>query len=364
MADVKPIKRIVVIGCGGLGGVVAARLAEAGHNVTAVTGNPEITAALHRNGLTASYDDQIHNVRIAATDHLRDEPFEPFDLCVLAVPPNAAIEALRDALPHLDAQAQVVSLPNGLIEERLRGVLPPERIIGGIVEFGARMLAPGRVSQTAPGGLTVGRLPEVDGLDPALAAATDVLRDVGPIHLAQNLRGARWSKLAINCAISSLGTIGGDRLGALMRHRFVRRLCLETMTEVVDIARAEGVQLEKVSGTLDLDWLALSDEERLKKGAPSLLAKHTLLLAVGTKYRNMRSSMLAALERGRTPPVDYLNGEITDRGQRRDIPTPINQALQDAVHAIAAGRSRSSVETLHRVYQDSRDTLRELEMVG
>ena len=364
MADSSPIKRTVVLGCGGLGGVVAARLAEAGHNVTAVTGNPEIAAALYRGGLTASYDEQIHNVRVAAVDRLGDEPFEPFDLCILAVPPNKAIEALGDAMKHLRADAQVVSLPNGLIEERLRAVLPPQRIIGGVVEFGARMLGPGRVTQTAPGGLTIGRLPEVSGPDPGLAAAATVLSDIGPIHHAQNLRGARWSKLAINCAISALGTVGGDRLGVLMRHRFVRRLCLETMTEVVDIARAEGVALEKVSGTLDLDWLALDEEERLKKGAPSLLAKHTLLLAVGTKYRNMRSSMLVAIERGRTPPVDFVNGEITDRGPSHGIPTPINQALQDAVHAVAAGKARSSVETLHRVYRESRDTLRELEMVG
>ena len=108
------------------------------------------------------------------------------------------------------------------------------------------------------------------------------LESVGPVEVTQNLRGKRWSKLAINCGISTLGTIGGDRLGAFIHHRFVRRLCLEIMTEVVSVARRESVQLEKVSGTLDLSWIALNEEEKAAAGSPSLVAKHGLLLAAGS----------------------------------------------------------------------------------
>ena len=61
--------QILVVGCGGLGGVTAARLVEAGHNVTAVTGNDEITTAIRKNGLTASFDEGIHHVmEVSLTD--------------------------------------------------------------------------------------------------------------------------------------------------------------------------------------------------------------------------------------------------------------------------------------------------------
>jgi 2-dehydropantoate 2-reductase len=158
--------------------------------------------------------------------------------------------------------------------------------------------------------------------------------------------------------------VGNDRLGALLRHRFVRRLALETMTEVVSVAKAEGVALEKVSGTLDLDWLALSDDERLRSGSTSLLAKHTVLLAVGTKYRNMRSSMLRAIDRGRKPPVDFLNGEIVDRAVKHGIQAPINQALQDAVWLVSDKELTNSLTSLKTMYDHTRDTLRELDMVA
>src|SRR6185312_14727667 len=166
-----------------------------------------------------------------------------------------------------------------------------------------------------------------------------ILEAVGPTTTSANLAGARWSKLAINCAISSLGTLGGDRLGVLMRHRHVRRLALEIMTETVLVARALGVRLEKVAGTLDLDWIALTDAERVVSGSTGLFAKHALLLAVGARYRRLRSSMLAAIERGRPPAIEFLNGEIIERGRTLGIPTPINAAVREQVLAIAAKKA-------------------------
>jgi 2-dehydropantoate 2-reductase len=188
-------------------------------------------------------------------------------------------------------------------------------------------------------------------LGPAHDPLTRALEAIGPVEITDNLRGKRWSKLAINCAISSLGTIGGDRLGALMPHRFVRRLALEIMTEVTHVARKENVRLEKVSGTLDLSWIALDEAERATAGSPSLVAKHGLLLAVGFRYRRMKSSMLSAIERGRTPAVDFLNGEVIDRARRHGVAVPVNDAIRDAVWSIANGKSKPGIALLKDVYE-------------
>ena len=123
------------------------------------------------------------------------------------------------------------------------------------------------------------------------------------------------------------------------------------MSEVVAVARKEDVHLEKVSGTLDLDWIALTEEERAAAGSPSLVAKHGLLLAVGFRYRRMRSSMLSAIERGRTPAVDFLNGEIVTRARTHRIPTPANVAGRDLVWAIAEGKKTPGVALLREFYE-------------
>jgi 2-dehydropantoate 2-reductase len=81
----------------------------------------------------------------------------------------------------------------------------------------------------------------------------------------------------------------------------------------------------------------------------SLTAKHALLLAVGLRYRRMRSSMLAAIERGRTPAIDFLNGEVVSRGIRHGIATPVNARIVDTVWKIAKGELPSSRDTLDKV---------------
>ena len=77
------------------------------------------------------------------------------------------------------------------------------------------------------------------------------------------------------------------------------------------------------------------------------MAKHTLLLAVGARYRRMRSSMLSAIERGRPPAVDFLNGEVVERGQALGVPTPVNAASQAMVHTIARRERASGMSSIY-----------------
>jgi 2-dehydropantoate 2-reductase len=343
--------RLLVVGCGGIGGIVAAHLFEQGHDVTALTTNPLIADAINEHGFRVRGDGSPGTVRGRAVRELpRDVP--PFDFVLLCTQPPQVEEAARRALPALAPQGAMVCFQNGLCETRIGVIAGPERTLGAIVAWGASMVEPGVYDRTSSGGFVLGR--EDGGRDARLDELARILEAVGPTSITDNLAGARWSKLAINCAISSLGTVGGDRLGALMRHRFVRRLALEIMTEAVYVARSISVRLEKVAGTLDLEWIALTDADRVAAGSTSLVAKHALLLAVGARYRRLRSSMLAAIERGRPPAVDFLNGEIVTRGVALGYPTPINTAIRDQVFAIARGEAKPSLELLRSFFERTR----------
>jgi len=344
--------RILVVGCGGIGGVVAAHLVEQGHDVTALTTNPLIAEAINVHGFRVRGESSPGNIRGRAVGEIPDGD-RPFDYILLATQPPQVEEAARGVVRHLASNGAMICFQNGLCEERIAPIAGEARVFGAIVAWGASMVEPGLYDRTSAGGFVLGR---IDGAaDARLDELARVLEAIGPTSVTQNLAGARWSKLAINCAISSLGTIGGDRLGALLRYRFVRRLALEIMTEVVEVARASRVRLEKVSGTLDLDWIALTEADRQAVGSASLVAKHALLLAVGARYRRMRSSMLAAIERGRTPAIEFLNGEVISRGAALGVSTPINAAVREEVLAIAARRRGSSVDLLRALYDRTRD---------
>jgi 2-dehydropantoate 2-reductase len=187
--------------------------------------------------------------------------------------------------------------------------------------------------------------------DASLQSVKELLGRAFATRLVDDFEGVRWSKLAINCATSTLGAAGGDTLGRLMRHRFVRRLALEIWAELCAIARVQGVRLAKVAGTLNIEKLAITEAERRKKvGSPGLFLKHSLLFGLGFKFRRMRSSMAVAIERGRRPEIDYLNGEIMRRGAALNIPTPVNGTLVTLIHDIVAGRARPGLHTLYNVY--------------
>ena len=67
--------QLLVVGCGGIGGVVMAGLLEQGQRVTAVAKRPEITVALAQHGVRISDEHGTRAVRgelTALTDQLRE----------------------------------------------------------------------------------------------------------------------------------------------------------------------------------------------------------------------------------------------------------------------------------------------------
>lgn len=341
--------RIAVIGCGGIGGVLAATLTRAGADVTPVVGNPRIAAALTKHGYRVRELDGSEWAQPLGHAPLlhASEAEAPFDLVFVATQSTTLEAALADALPKIADGAAVVTCQNGLPEERA-AALVGERVIGCVVGWGASMVEPGFYQRTSKGVLTYGR-PTAGAPDPApIAALTEA---ASPSLVVDDLAGVRWSKLAINCVTTTLGAIGGVPLGKLLSHRPIRRIALEVFAEVAAVAHSSGVKVQPVGGTLDIDKIAISDvERRLSFGSPSLAYKHSVLLAVGFKYRRLRSSMLYALERGRPPEIDFLNGEIVRRGAALGVPTPVSTALVETVRAIEAKRASSSLGALRALH--------------
>jgi 2-dehydropantoate 2-reductase len=342
--------RILVMGAGGIGGTVTGHLVEMGAEVVASTTNERIYGAVREGGFRLAGDGDQRTVEGEIT--LGVPADRQFDMVLLATQPPQVEEAARMARPQLAEGGRMMCFQNGLCEQRIGRIIGDDNVIGGIVAWGASMPEPGLYDKTSSGGFVLGKIG--GPVDDRIREIGSMLEVIGPVAYTDNLLGARWSKLALNCGISSLGTIGGDRLGSLVVIRKVRRLCLEIFTEVVAVAHAEGVKLEKVAGTLDLDWIALGEEEARKKGSPSLAAKHALLLAVGLRYRRLRSSMLSAIERGRQPAIDFLNGEIVTRGAQHGIDTPVNSLITQTVHEIAAGKRKSSRAEIDRIFEETR----------
>ncbi|MFZ9887504.1 MAG: 2-dehydropantoate 2-reductase N-terminal domain-containing protein, partial [Myxococcota bacterium] len=123
--------KVVIVGMGGIGGVIAASLRLAGRDVTGVSGNAMITAAIRERGLCALLGGREVTTHFDVVDAL-DRSGPRFDTALLAVPPSSAESAARLVMPHLLPGAPLVCFQNGLIEERLQATLPEVHVVGGV----------------------------------------------------------------------------------------------------------------------------------------------------------------------------------------------------------------------------------------
>ena len=272
--------RIGVIGLGAIGGVVAERLSRAGLAPALAAGRRE---------------------RL---------PGDKYDLILLCTRTADIESALGPAAPLLAADGAVVCLQNGLPEERAAKIVGPRRVLGAVIGWSASR--GGEV--TGRGKFTLG------GESPRLEDARRILERAFPVKVTPNLPGARWTKLAFNCAMSTLGAVSGLSLGELAARRAVRTLALRIFAEVVDVARERGVRTEPVSGIQPGVLLAL----------PAPLQHAALWLAVRGRTRQ-RTGMIALLQQGRPAGVEDLN-ELIDR--------PLNRRLVGMVREIEKGQRK------------------------
>src|SRR5688500_3437112 len=108
-----PAPRLLVVGCGGIGGVVMGGLLERGHAVTCVAKRDDITEALKSRGVTVR-DERGQRTLRGDFEVLKDFPREgAFDVVLLAVQPNHVESAAKEAQPLLAPDGVVVCLQNG-----------------------------------------------------------------------------------------------------------------------------------------------------------------------------------------------------------------------------------------------------------
>ena len=297
--------RIGVIGLGAIGGVTAQRLLNSGLDVS-------LAAGRHAKAIA----DMFPRAQVGETLPAG----EPYGLILLCVRSTEIETALKPAIPLLKPDGAVVCLQNGFPEERVASLVGRQRVLGAVIGWSATMTEPGEYVVTGGGSFTLG------GDSPRLEHARLVLQHAFPVHLTRNLLGARWSKLAMNCAMSTLGAVSGLSLGELASHRTVRSLALRVIAEVVQVARSKNVRLEPVAGVRPDVLIKL----------PRFLG-HIAIWIAARRRPAQKSGLIGRLQQGRSAGIEDLNALI-DR--------PLNQALVRQVHEIERGERRISPQNL------------------
>ena len=301
--------KVAVMGAGAVGCYYGGMLARAGHDVVLIA-RPQHVEAIARSGLrmeTQTFDEQVRLAASSEASAVQGAALVLF--CVKSTDTESAGALIR---PHLADDALVLCLQNGVDNaDRLRTVLPQHAVAAAVVYVATEMAGPGHVRHHGRGELVI----EPSG--PGEAVAKALIAAGVPTDISDNVRGALWAKLILNCAYNAVSAITQLPYGKTVAGEGIRDVMKDVVAECLAVAKADGVQ---VPGDV-----------------------HAAIRKIAETMPAQFSSTAQDLARGKRSEIDYLNGLIVQRGAALGVATPVNRVLWALVKLMEGRQSGEAV---------------------
>jgi 2-dehydropantoate 2-reductase len=333
-------KRLLFVGAGAVGSYLAAFLARAGHDVTAIDPWPEQVEAIRAQGMAVTGPHDPFQARFTALHvHEAQRLGADFDIAFIAMKAYDTAWATHLALPHLSPGGYVVSAQNCWTDPIVAAIAGPSRAVGLIMSsIGVALWKPGHVERGVERGASHGhvvfRAGEHDGrITSRVAELADLLSVVDGARPTENLWGERWAKLCQNAmgnpvqAMTGLG--GRDVLSEPRGREITIRLAAESSR----VGLAQDYRVEKFAGGSARQW-AQAEEPVTYRELDARLTP-----AAGDQ-RNWRASMAQDVLKGRRSEIAFMNGHVVGKGREVGVPTPVSAAVVALMSEIDARTRR------------------------
>ena len=292
--------KIAIYGAGGLGGYFGGRLAEAGADVHLI-GRGDHLDALRNDGLRVESVHGDFEIDVPATDDPTD--IGPCDYVLFTVKSFDTEAAAREIHPLLHADTAVISLQNGVDNERvLAAEIGEEHVLGGVSRIYSTISEPGTIEHT--GGATTITFGELDGSRSDRAERFLEWCDRAEIDatLSADIRSDIWEKFVVICAYSGLTAAVRLPIGEIRSTPETWVMYRRIMDEVWKVGNAEGIALPEniIDTTLD---------------------------AIDALEPDLYSSLHYDMTHGKPMELETLNGAVVRRGREHGIDVPMNEAV-------------------------------------
>jgi 2-dehydropantoate 2-reductase len=301
---------VTVVGCGAVGSLFAANLAQLDDvEVWAFDVWPEHVAAINERGLRLTGAGDVVG-RLRATSDPGEVPASDFGIVATKSMHTGPAVA---SVAHAFADGAVASVQNGVGNEEAIAEHVP-RVIRGTTFPAGKILEPGVVQWDVEGETTIGPFePRPAALDEVERLADACTRAGMPTSAVSDARGPQWRKLIFNAATNPVGALTGLTHGRVCEDPELRTFVTGLVDEGKAVAAAQSIELDEDPETL-IDFAA----------RPEVAYDH-------------KASMLQDVEARRQTEIDFLNGGIVRFGREHGVPTPLNEA----VTALIKGLERS-----------------------
>jgi 2-dehydropantoate 2-reductase len=315
--------KICVYGAGAIGGLMAAWLSRAGHDVSVVARGAQLDA-IRRDGLRVRSKSGIESFRIKA--EAQAEKIGPQDYVLVTVKAQSLTDVATTIAPLLGPDSSVVTAMNGVpwwffhgMKKRdahldsldpggkLTRAIPTERIVGCVIHLAASTPEPGLVSHNMGTRLILG---EPGGENTARTRRiADALAAAGfEIVVTSSIEKEFWVKLLGNVSFNPVSALTVSTADRLIESQEVKSYMVEIMREVLAIGRAVGVDA-------NIDPEARIDMAR----------------ALGP----FKTSMLQDLEAGKRLEIDGLLAGTLEIARKAGVRAPFTESLFGLIRARA-----------------------------
>jgi 2-dehydropantoate 2-reductase len=320
--------KIAVYGFGAIGGLIGARLAATGCEVSAIA-RGETFAALKRHGVRLQIQDQVTGVPLRAEQDPATLGVQ--DIVIIAVKATALPDVAARIAPLIGPDTVVVTAMNGVpwwffaaenvpyAGTRLQSLdptgalpraIPIRHVIGCVVHLASSCPQPGVVRPGFGNRLILGE--PGGGRSARLDALVALLQQSGfDAEASTDIRTDIWYKLWGNMTMNPVSAITGATSDRMLDDPLVREFCLAAMREAAAIGARIGCPIEQ------------SGEDRV---------------LVTRKLGVFKTSMLQDAEAGKTLEIDALITAVHEIGELVGIPTPTINGLLGLVRLY--GRTR------------------------
>jgi ketopantoate reductase/2-keto-4-pentenoate hydratase/2-oxohepta-3-ene-1,7-dioic acid hydratase in catechol pathway len=313
----KPVKACVV-GAGAIGGLLAAKLALAGNDVTVVDLGAHL-AAIRKNGLKLEWHDgKVQTAKVNAVEKLSDAGKQ--DVVILAVKAQYLDQVVKDIDKVIGPDTMILTVQNGLpwwyfqklggkYDNKKLASLDPtgvlsekvsaDRIVGCVVYPAAAVTAPGVIHHVEGDRFPVG---ELDGKETArVKLLHDVLVHAGlKSRVLKDIRSEIWLKAWGNLSFNPISALTHATLVDICQFPETRHLAAKMMEEAQTIANKLGVTFR------------VTIDKRIA-GAEGVGAHKT--------------SMLQDVEAGRSLETEALIGSILEMAKLTETPAPAIESV-------------------------------------
>lgn len=306
--------RVAVYGAGGVGGYFGGRLAQAGADVHLIA-RGEHLAALRSTGLRVRSVLGDFELRMPATQD--PAAIGTCDFVLFCVKSFDTEKAAAHLSPMIGEDTAVISLQNGIDnEEKIAARVGQQHVMGGVAYIFSTVGDPGVIEHS--GGPSRFSFGEMEGSTSIRAKRfSEIARKAGISgEPSKDIRRELWEKFAFICAIAGMTAAVRLPLQEIWGTPETREMFLQITREVVDVARAEGMDLGD----------AVQRSVALAEALP------------GDVY----SSLHYDLTHGKPMELEALHGALLERARANGISTPASQAIYSILRSWAIYNGRLS----------------------